>query len=210
MSFLLALTTVIVLLLAGTYRKSRQMKTSERPVLVKRYMHPGHAWVRETEDGDVLVGLDEFAQSLIGSVDGVELPRLLRKVEQGGVAWKVRHGTRVVPIVSPVSGRVIEKNEMVLTDPSLVNSSPYGDGWLLRVRPARLPAQLHNLLTGKPAQQWLDAVRAQLGRFFSGTPALMYQDGGVMVKNLADRCSDDEWNRLVKEFFLVDDSKSQS
>jgi hypothetical protein len=85
MSVLLALTTVIVLLLAGKYRKSRQTKTSETPVLVKRYMHPGHAWVRETEDGDVLVGLDEFAQSLIGSVDGVELPRLLRKVEQGGV-----------------------------------------------------------------------------------------------------------------------------
>lgn len=210
MSVLLALTTVITLLLVDHFRRSRQTKTTEMPVLVKRYVHPGHSWVRETEDGDVLVGLDDFAQSLIGSIDGVELPRLLRKVEQGGAAWRVRHGSRSVPIVSPVSGRVIEKNEMVLTNPSLVNSSPYGDGWLLRIRPTRLSSQLHNLLTGKQSQQWLDAVRAQLGRFFSGTPALMYQDGGVLVTDLADRCSDEEWNRLVKEFFLVDDIKSNS
>jgi glycine cleavage system H protein len=210
MSVILAVTTLFVLLLAEHFRRSHQATTIEKPVFVKRYVHPGHTWLRETEDGDVLVGLDEFAGSLIGSVDAVELPRLLRKLEQGGVALTVRHGSRIVPILSPVSGRVIEKNEMVLTNPSLVNSSPYGDGWLFRVRPARLSSQLHNLLTGKQSQQWLDAVRAQLGRFFSGTPALMYQDGGVMVNNLSDRCSDEEWSRLVKEFFLVDDMTSNS
>ena len=210
MSILLAVTTLLILLVADYFRRSRLETAVAKPVFVKRYVHPGHAWLRETEDGDVLVGLDEFAGSLIGSIDAIQLPRLLRKVEQGGVALTVRHGSRVVPILSPVSGRVIEKNEMIMTDPSLVNSSPYGDGWLYRVRPVRLSSQLHNLVTGKQSQQWLDAVRARLGRFFSGTPALMYQDGGVMVNNLSDRCSDEEWSRLVKEFFLVEDTTSNS
>jgi glycine cleavage system H protein len=205
MSVLLALTAVIVLILIDVWRRSRKPKTAEVPVLVKRYVHPGHAWVRETEDGDVLVGADDFAQSLIGTVDGVELPRLLRKVEQGGVALKLLHGSRALPMLSPVSGRVIEKNEMVLKNPSLVNSSPYGDGWLIRVRPRKLPAQLHNLLTGKSAQRWADDVRAQLGKFFSGSPALMYQDGGVLMKDLAGRCSDEEWSRMVAEFFLTEE-----
>jgi hypothetical protein len=97
----------------------------------------------------------------------------------------------------------------VLTDPALINSSPYGDGWLIRVRPRRLAAQIHNLITGKTSQQWLDGARVQLARFFSGTPALMYQDGGVMLTNIADRCSDDEWNRLVNEFFLVDENTKE-
>jgi glycine cleavage system H protein len=205
MSAILALLSVIVLMIVGLIRRSNVHATVASPVLVKRYIHPGHTWVRETEDGDVLVGVDDFAQSVIGTVEGLELPRLLKSVEQGKVAWNVRHGSRTVPMVCPVSGRVIEKNEMVMVNPSLVNSAPYGDGWLIRVRPRRLPSQLHNLITGKSAQVWLDGARAQLARFFSGTPALMYQDGGIMLKNLADRCSEEEWGRLVSEFFLVDE-----
>ncbi len=209
MSAILALVTVIVLMIVGLINRSRQHGTVAAPVIVKRYIHPGHTWVRETEDGDVLVGIDDFAQSLIGTVEGVELPRLLKSVAQGKVAWKVRHGSREVPMVCPVSGRVIEKNQMLVANPALVNSSPYGDGWLIRVRPRRLSSQIHNLITGKMAQQWVDGARAQLARFFSGTPALMYQDGGVMLTNLADRCSDEEWARLVSEFFLVDDTTNQ-
>jgi glycine cleavage system H protein len=209
MSAILALVTVIVMMVVGLIRRSSHRAAVPSPVIVKRYIHPGHTWVRETEDGDVLVGIDDFAQSLIGTVDGLELPRLLRSVEQGKVAWKVRHGSRVVPMVCPVSGRVIEKNEMVLADPALVNSSPYGDGWLLRVKTPRLPSQLHNLITGKSAQHWLDDARAQLARFFSGTPALMYQDGGVMLTDIADRCSAEEWEKLVREFFLVDENTKQ-
>ena len=210
MVVILALTTVIALILVDEVRRSRRRSVSETPVLIKRYIHPGHAWVRETEDGDVLVGIDDFAQSLIGAVEGVKLPRLLSRVRQGSCAWHLTHGSKTVPMLSPVTGRVIEKNEMVLHNPSLVNSSPYADGWLIRVRPRKLPGQLHNLLTGKAAHQWTDVVRAQLGRFFSGTPALMFQDGGVLVNNLADRCSDDEWRRLVKEFFLAEDKNLSS
>jgi glycine cleavage system H protein len=209
MSTVLALATVIVLMVVGLIRRSRVRVSAAPPVIVKRYIHPGHTWVRETEDGDVLVGIDDFAQSLIGSVDGLDLPRLLKKVEQGKVAWSVRHGSRVVPMVCPVSGRVIGKNEMVTARPGLVNSAPYGDGWLLRIRPRSLPGQIRNLLTGKSAHQWLDGARARLAGFFSGTPALMYQDGGIMLTNLGDRCSDEEWDRLVHEFFLVDATTNQ-
>jgi glycine cleavage system H protein len=203
MSALLAVATAIVLIIWGVVRKQKTAETA-KPVFVKRYIHPGHTWMSVTEDGDVLVGVDDFAQSLIGTIDAVELPGLLKRLEQGGVAWHIRHHKRVVPMVSPVSGRVIERNEMVLRDPMLINTSPYGDGWLLRVRPKRLRAQLNNLFAGKTAHQWIELAKLQLNRLFSGTPALMYQDGGVMLHNLADRCSDDEWKRVAKEFFLAD------
>jgi glycine cleavage system H protein len=209
MSAILALATVIVLMVVAMIRRSKDRVHTPAPVMLKRYIHPGHAWVRETEDGDALVGIDDFAQSLIGAVDGLELPRLLRSVKQGNVAWTVRHGSREVPMICPVSGRVMERNEMVMTDPALVNSSPYGDGWLIRVRPRRLQAELHNLLIGKSAHQWIDGARARLARFFAGTPVLMYQDGGVLMRNLAERCSEDEWSRLVHEFFLVDENTNQ-
>lgn len=203
MSVILALVAAAALIIIGMFR-ARKMQTHVPPVLVQRYTHPGHGWARMTEDGDVLVGMDDFAQSLIGSIDEVRLPRLLRRVTQGAVAWQVWHGHRLVPMVSPVTGRVIEKNEMLFLNPSLINTSPYGNGWLFKVRPKKLPPQLHNLFTGKAAQLWQDSVKTRLIGFFSGTPALMYQDGGVLLKDLADRCSDEEWQDIAREFFLAD------
>jgi len=204
MSVILALTAALFLIVIGVLRGKKERQT-EKPVLVRRYIHPGHTWARITEDRDVAIGVDDFGQSLIGTIDDVLLPRLLHSVKQGATTFRVWHGAREVQLVSPVSGRVIEKNEMVMHNPSLINSSPYGDGWLIKVRPYKLPPQLRNLFTGRAAHQWQDAAKAQLSRLFSGTPALMYQDGGVLMQNLADRCSDEEWARVAMEFFLVNE-----
>lgn len=200
MSIILGVVAAVILIGIGLLR-SRHPQKEATPVFVRRFIHPGHTWVRETEDGDVLVGIDDFATSVLGRVDAVRLPRLLKSLKQGGAAFELSHGNRVLPFVSPVNGRVIEKNEMVLNNPSVIGTAPYGDGWLVRIRPRRLPSQLANLLTGRAAQQWQDGMRARLHQFFSATPALMYQDGGEFVRDLPEKCSDEEWNALVAEFF---------
>jgi glycine cleavage system H protein len=207
MSILLGLIAALVFIGLELIRQKRKPIMSPS-VIVKRYVHPGHSWMRMTDDGDALVGIDDFAQSLIGSIDAVELPRLLHRIEQGTIGWRLTHGKRTVPMLSPVSGRVIEKNEMILHNPQLINASPYGDGWLLRIRPAKLKSQMNNLFTGKASHQWLDQAKEQLVRFFSATPALMYQDGGLIVKDLSDRISDEEWNVLAEEIFLVNDKSA--
>jgi glycine cleavage system H lipoate-binding protein len=203
MSAILAFLTALVLIAFGWKRANRGREVPT-PVLVKRYVHPGHGWIRETEDGYVLVGMDDFAQSVIGSVHDVTLPGLLKRVRQGEPAWEVWHGGRLLPMVSPVSGWVVEKNEMVIQNPSLINSAPYGDGWLFKVKPYSLGRQTSNLLTGKPVVQWIQGIQEQLARVFSTTPAFTMQDGGVLVDNLAERCSDEEWQTVVREFFHTD------
>jgi glycine cleavage system H protein len=204
MSVILGITAACILIIWGILRKT-QLHVTANPVLIERYLHPGHTWMRITEEGDVLVGIDDFAQNLVGTIEGIELPRILQRVEQGEAAWVVWHQHRSVPFVSPVSGRVIQKNEMVLRNPMLVNASPYGDGWLLRIRPRKLKAEVNNLFTGKAVTHFLEHAKEQLVRIFSTTPALMYQDGGVIMKDLSDRVSDDEWKMLAKEFFLAEE-----
>jgi glycine cleavage system H lipoate-binding protein len=203
MSLILAFTVAAIIVIIRMMRKEKP-REGMKPVLVERHIHPGHSWLKLTQDGDVVVGVDDFAQSVIGSIDEMKLPRLLHRVRQGEVGWTIRHGNRVVPMRSPVSGWVTEKNEMALNDPSLVNRSPYGDGWLFKVRPSKIGMQLHNLFTGRAASRWLDTQRSELARYFSGAPALMYQEGGVMLQNLADKCSDEEWGGIAKQFFQVD------
>ncbi len=203
MSAILVILTALILIIVGMTR--RQAHTTAPAVLARRYHHPGHTWLRTTEDGDVIVGLDDFAQNIIGDIDEVELPRLLGKVRQGTKGVSVWHGDRCVELVSPVTGRVVQKNESILANPSLANSSPYGEGWLMRIHPANLENQLGNLLKGRLAQQWEDLSRARLARMFSGTPGLLFQDGGALMRNIADLCSDDEWKTIQREIFCLNE-----
>ena len=92
-----------------------------------------HEWVRE--DGDVgTIGITEFAQDQLGDIVYVELPEkgaTLRQFSTLGVIESVKAAS---DIYAPVSGEVVERNLKVVEHPDLVNSSPYADGWLLRVR----------------------------------------------------------------------------
>jgi glycine cleavage system H protein len=202
MSAILALITAIILVMMGLIR-SRKPRERPAPSIIERYVHPGHTWVRTTSDGYVVIGVDDFAQSLMGMITGIVLPRYLTHVTQGRTVLRLSHSGRDLSMLSPVSGWVVEKNEMVLNNPSLINVSPYGEGWLFKVKPYRLSTQLNNLLNGRTAHLWQDAARARLRQFFSGTPALTFQDGGVIVNDIADRCSDAEWKALTEEFFLA-------
>jgi glycine cleavage system H protein len=199
MSSLLAILAVLVLLIVEKIWPRKK----KAPVFARRYFHPGHTWAQVDEAGEALVGIDDFAAGVLGTIDSVTLPRYLKVLRQGEPAFELSTGNRKVRLLSPISGAVIEKNEMVLQNPSLVLTSPLQDGWLLKVHPRRHAAsELRNLISGKLVPDWLDVTRAHLVRFFSSHPILTAQDGGTLTKDLAARCSDSEWDALTREFFL--------
>lgn len=175
------------------------------PVLLEGlYHHPGHAWARTAEEDLVAVGLDELAGKVIGKIDRIRLPKVGEVIRQGASAWTITHGHRVIDQVSPVTGVVVEVNEEVERDPELINRSPYADGWLVKVRLRDLMEDLKNLFTGAFAEKWMDFSRALIWYRLSPTLAdsqLTYQDGGELVEGIGDRLSDEEWEKLKKDFF---------
>jgi glycine cleavage system H protein len=201
MSTLLALVSAIILILVGGLRR----RTSAVPVFAPRYFHPGHTWMQMTRYGEVVVGVDSFVATMLAHVDSVKLPRYLRKLHQGAAAIEVKFGSRTMKLVSPVSGRVIEKNEMVLQNPALLLTSPLRDGWLFKVHPENVASQTRNLFTGTWATYLQEMTRTQLTRLFAGTPVLTAQDGGWIIKGIAERCSDAEWRAIRGDFFLDTD-----
>jgi glycine cleavage system H protein len=208
MSTLLAMLSAAIVVGLRAIGWRRETKPSSA-VFVERYLHPGHTWMRLTDDGEVVVGVDSFAPSVLGKVDALILPRLLQKVEQGGTVLRLQHGRRSLSLRSPVKGRVIEKNEMVIRHPELINESPYGTGWLFKVHPHDLTPQLRNLFSNKWAQAFQETSRSHLQQMLWGTPLLTYQDGGQLRNNLSEYCSDSQW-RLVQERFFLDGESSQS
>jgi glycine cleavage system H protein len=103
-----------------------------------------HEWVRV--DGDTAtVGVTAYAADQLGDIVFVELPEPGRSLAQFAAFGVVESVKAVSDLFAPVSGDVVEANDALAANPELVNSSPYEDGWMVRVRVAD-PAQLDDLL----------------------------------------------------------------
>jgi glycine cleavage system H protein len=104
-----------------------------------------HEWVRV--DGDLVrIGITAFAQDALGDIVYVTLPDPGAEVEAGAACGEVESTKSVSDVFAPVSGTVAVRNEALDGAPELVNSDPYGEGWMFEVRVAD-PAALGGLLT---------------------------------------------------------------
>ncbi|MCV7027972.1 glycine cleavage system protein GcvH [Mycobacterium sherrisii] len=95
-----------------------------------------HEWVRQSGDDTVRVGITDFAQSALGDVVFVQLPEVGAQVTAGESFGEVESTKSVSDLYAPVTGTVIAVNADLEGSPQLVNSDPYGDGWLVDVQVA--------------------------------------------------------------------------
>ena len=98
------------------------------------FYHQGHGWLRPEPGSIGVVGLDDFARKLVGKVDAVELPPVGSRLAQGEKGWSLVVDSERIPMLSPVTGEVVEVNAPLAEDPAGVNADPYGQGWLFRIR----------------------------------------------------------------------------
>ena len=100
-----------------------------------------HEWV--AVDGDVAtVGITAYAAEKLGDVVYVDLPKPGSSIATGKVVGEIESTKSVGELFAPVDGEVVESNQAVVDDPTLVNSDPFGAGWLIKVRFTDLPALL--------------------------------------------------------------------
>ncbi|MGI5378357.1 glycine cleavage system protein GcvH [Streptomyces sp. CA-251387] len=101
-----------------------------------------HEWLSTAEDGVATVGITEFAANALGDVVYAQLPEVGSTVTAGDTCGELESTKSVSDLYSPVTGEVVEVNEDVTNDPSLVNSAPFEGGWLFKVRVTEEPADL--------------------------------------------------------------------
>lgn len=163
--------------------------------------HPAHTWARL--EGDLAtLGADDLVQAVLGPVEEVELPAPGSELTQGGVLARLRRAGRTLEVLSPVSGRVLSANESVVVRPGLLNSSPFGDGWLARVQSDAIAAERGELYRGTEARAWFRReVDRLISRLAPGEPVPSLPDGGVVAGSLHQHIDDIHWTRLAEEFF---------
>jgi len=171
--------------------------------------HQGHTWMkadimRPNRQRLVKVGLDDFAQKLVGKVDAVELPAVGSRLTQGDKGWSLRVGSVAIPMLSPVDGEVVAVNQEVLRSPGILSRDPYGAGWLLEVNSDRVAADTRNLLSGKMARAWMETSLENLHPTRHEALGPVLQDGGLPLEGIARVLGGDQWVELAKTHLLTD------
>ena len=114
-----------------------------------------HEWIRDNGDGTVNIGITDFAQSELGDIVFVELEPEGSEFEKDEVFGTVEAVKTVSELFSPLSGEIVEINSKLEDDPELVNTDPYGDGWMVKLK-MNDSSELDSLLSPESYQEMVD------------------------------------------------------
>jgi glycine cleavage system H protein len=115
-----------------------------------------HEWVGPAEGGRLRVGITHYAQDALGDIVFLQLPDVGAELAAGDVVGEVESTKSVSEIYAPLAGTVVAVNDAVADHPEVVNTDPYGEGWLLEVEPAD-PAAIEGLLDAAGYRKLTDA-----------------------------------------------------
>ncbi len=116
-----------------------------------------HEWAR-LSDGRVTIGITDYAQEALGEVVYLELPEVNGEVSKEDTFGVIESVKAVSDLFAPVSGRVVEINTPLVESPELINSDPYGDGWLIVVEPTDL-SELDELLNAAEYAEFVETEK---------------------------------------------------
>jgi glycine cleavage system H protein len=120
------------------------------------YYTSEHSYAK-VEGGKVRVGMSDFFAKTAGSIVYVDLPFEGDEIEAGEVCGKIQSRKWIGKLLAPISGEIIEINEAINDDSTLINSDPYGGGWLLVIEPSNLEGDLEKLIHGSAAiKEWIE------------------------------------------------------
>lgn len=114
-----------------------------------------HEWIRVEEDGALTIGITDNAQAQLGELMFVELPDVGIKVNASDEVCVIESVKTATDVYSPISGRIVEINEDLEEAPGLINSDPYGDGWLFKIDPSD-PDEFSELLEAEDYQNYIE------------------------------------------------------
>lgn len=115
-----------------------------------------HEWIRIEDDGTAVIGITEFAQHELGDIIYIDVTTVGQSMAQGDVFGAVEAVKTVSDLFLPIEGEVLELNPAIEKSPELLNSDPYGEGWIIRLKPVD-GSQKEGLLTADAYQELVGA-----------------------------------------------------
>jgi glycine cleavage system H lipoate-binding protein/ABC-type phosphate transport system substrate-binding protein len=215
-----------ILALVFRYRaKNRQMiknldpsnirAMNENSLVMPRglYFDKTHTWAFMEVDGTVRIGIDDFLQHVTGTITSIKLKNRGDKVKKGEPVLTIIQKGKRLTVSAPVSGIIRAENDILFTDPSFLNSSPYTQGWIYQIEPTNWLRETQFLFMAEKYAEWIKTEFSRLRDFLAhaikpNEPEYAYvvlQDGGEIADHILENLGPEVWEDFQTQF--IDNSK---
>jgi glycine cleavage system H lipoate-binding protein len=184
-----------------------QLNTENMALPGGLFFHQGHTWAGIESSGTIKVGIDDFAQKILGRIDGLKLQKVGDSVAKGDKILVVQQGNRKAEFNAPVDGVISSINDEIIEKPELLKENPYEKGWIYSIQPTNLADNIKSLVINNDATNWL---KKEVSRFTDFISEQFVQDkalgktladGGQPVDGILEQMDDFSWMKAQEEFW---------
>jgi len=221
--FILAGITVLVLIIyalsrlvktsgkeASVFESLHQTAFSEKSLIIPRglFFDRTHTWAYMEKEGDVRIGIDDFLQHVTGTITRLKMKSHGDKVSRGEYLLSLIQNGKQLNICSPVSGRITAVNSLLIRNSSVLNTSPYSEGWIYKIEPDNWLKETRMMIMVERYSEWIRDEFARLKDFLGAVlagdkiklSAVVLQDGGELKESLLEDFGPEVWEDFQTGF----------
>nr|NQU91079.1 hypothetical protein [Bacteroidota bacterium] len=167
-----------------------------------------HTWAYLEKSGSAKIGLDDFLMQIVGDVKVSHLKSPGEKIWKGDTLAGIDQNGKGLRIFSPISGEIMKINPAITENPGILNSDPYGNGWVYTVRPSDWKAETNNYYLAAEATRWIsneinrfkDFLALSLAKHSPETEVVTFQEGGELRQNVLSELDGEIWKDFQDTF----------
>jgi glycine cleavage system H protein len=175
------------------------------------YYGRNHAWAFLEKNGTAMLGMDDLLMHITGSVRPVFNRVSGEMIKKGDILGELVHNGKSLKISSPISGEIVALNDINEENKDILSTDPYGEGWLVRVKPSDWVKETGSFYFAKQAVSWFSEevsrvkdFMAEQARSLSPEPSLLVlQDGGELADNILADLPAEVWSDFEKSFLKL-------
>ena len=175
------------------------------------YFDKTHTWAFMEKNGMVKIGMDDFLLHITGSVNKLNLKNSGDSVQKGETLLSINQNGKQLTIYSPISGTVKFQNDLLIKDPSLVNTSPFNEGWLYMIEPSNWLRENQFMFMADKYMEWLKFEFSRVKDFLASIgqvsnielSPIILQDGGELKDNVLEDFGPEVWEDFQTKFINI-------
>ncbi|MEI7983858.1 MAG: glycine cleavage system protein H [Bacteroidota bacterium] len=172
------------------------------------FFSKNHTWTHLQQSGNATVGLDDLFLHITGAITFTHLRKPGENIQKGELLTEVDQQGKILKIFSPISGKIVATNSLLIENPQISSDDPYGKGWIYKIKPTNWIAETNSCYLAEDATYWSktelerfkDFMAVSMEKYGTNPSFTVLQDGGELCDNVLSELPNEVWQDFQQEF----------